>query len=156
MNSKHKEAFEYWWKSHRGDVVGDEGHYASVTATEAQLYNWESEAFEAGANYRQDEIDKLREGLDHYVEEASVYARASKVHFEECNRLKEYNKKLLEVLSFTTKAAVHLFKPDKPLERGLAPFFYHTLSYEGDLELIENTKIALEYLKILESENELD
>lgn len=55
--------------------------------------------------------------------------------------------KLRQALKFTTKAAVHLFQPDKPLEKGLAPFFYHTATYEGDLELIENTILAMELLK---------
>ena len=55
--------------------------------------------------------------------------------------------KLRQALKFTTKAAVYLFQPDKPLEKGLPPFHYHTLSYEGDLELIENTKLAMELIK---------
>lgn len=55
--------------------------------------------------------------------------------------------KLRQALEFTTKAAVHLFKPDKPLEKGLPPFFYHTTTYEGDLELIENTKLAMNLIK---------
>lgn len=55
--------------------------------------------------------------------------------------------KLRQALEVTTKAAVHLFQPDKPLEKGLAPFFYHTLTYEGDLELIEKTKLAMELIK---------
>lgn len=61
--------------------------------------------------------------------------------------LKEENTKLRQALKFTTKAAVHLFQPEKPLEKGLPPFFYHTTTYEGDLELIENTKLAMELIK---------
>ena len=61
--------------------------------------------------------------------------------------LTEENSKLRQALKFTTKAAVHLFQPEKPLEKGLPPFHYHTLTYEGDLELIENTKLAMELIK---------
>jgi hypothetical protein len=59
------------------------------------------------------------------------------------DKLKQENKEMLEALKFTTKAAVHLFKPDKPIEKGLPPFWYHTTTYEGDVELIENTKLAI-------------
>ena len=44
--------------------------------------------FVDGAIYRQDEIDKLSEGLDHYIKEASIYANASKQHFKEVQKLK--------------------------------------------------------------------
>lgn len=46
------------------------------------------------------------------------------------------------LLDFTLKAAEHLYKPDLPLVPNLAPMFYHTLSYEGDLELIAKVKKA--------------
>lgn len=65
-----------------------------------------------------------------------------------CDELEIINKELKQALKFTTKAAVHLFKPNEPLQQGLPPFHYFTLTYEGDLELIENTKSAL---KLLES-----
>lgn len=68
--------------------------------------------FLAGATYRQDEIDQLKQALE-----------------------------------FTTKAAVHLYQPNSTLEKELPPWFYHTLTYEGDLELIEKTKLAIELLK---------
>jgi hypothetical protein len=38
--------------------------------------------------------------------------------------------------------AEYLYKPDKPLTKGLDPTFYFTLTYEGDLELIEKTRKA--------------
>jgi hypothetical protein len=52
------------------------------------------------------------------------------------------NAALREALAFTLKAAEQLYRPDKPLTPGLDPTFYHTLTYEGDLELIANTKKA--------------
>ena len=52
------------------------------------------------------------------------------------------NARLREALRFTLNAAENLYKPDAPLSRGLDPTFYHTLSYEGDLKLIEKTKRA--------------
>lgn len=67
------------------------------------------------------------------------------------NKLREENKKLKEALEFTTWAAEYLFKPNRPLPNDLVPTFYHTLTYEGDLELINKTKQAK---KILEEANE--
>jgi hypothetical protein len=50
--------------------------------------------------------------------------------------------KLHEAMEFSVNAAENLYKPDKPLEKDLGPMFYFTLTYEGDLELIEKTKRA--------------
>jgi hypothetical protein len=61
--------------------------------------------------------------------------------------LKAENARLREALEFTLKAAEYVFQPDKPVHKGLDPTFYHTLTYEGDMELIEKTKKAREALK---------
>jgi len=61
------------------------------------------------------------------------------------------NKKLREALELTIKTAEYVYQPDKPLEKGLPPFHYHTLTYEGDLELIEKTIAAR---KLLDSTKE--
>ena len=45
--------------------------------------------------------------------------------------------------AFLLNAAQDLYRPDRPLHRGLDPTFYHTLTCEGDLELINKTKDAL-------------
>jgi hypothetical protein len=50
-------------------------------------------------------------------------------------------------LEFTTHAAEHLFKPDIKLEDWLDPTFYFTLTYSGDLGLIEKTRAAREWLR---------
>lgn len=63
------------------------------------------------------------------------------------NLLEDENARLREALSFTLNAAEILYKPDEPLTKNLSPLFYHTLTYEGDLELIEKTKIAREILR---------
>jgi hypothetical protein len=70
-------------------------------------------------------------------------------HNEELKKLQAENAKLRECLEFTTYAAEYLFKPDENLAEGLFPTSYFTLSYEGDLELIEKTKRARQVLKEL-------
>lgn len=81
------------------------------------------EAWQAACEYKQKEIDKLQ----------------------------AENEKLKECLKFTVKAAEYLFKPDEKLAEGLFPTSYFTLSYEGDLKLIEKTKRARQVLKELDS-----
>lgn len=70
----------------------------------------------------------------------------------EIEKLRVENIKLKECLEFTTYAAEYLFKPDENLAEGLFPTSYFTLSYEGDLELIEKTKRARQVLKELDEE----
>jgi hypothetical protein len=64
-----------------------------------------------------------------------------RLHFENVE-LKEQNTRLREALEFTISAADYLYKTESPVPRGLAPMFYHSLSYEGDVELVEKTKKA--------------
>lgn len=61
--------------------------------------------------------------------------------------LKTENARLREALEFTLHAAEYIYQPDKPLHKNLDPTFYHTLTWEGDFELIEKTKKAREALK---------
>ena len=70
---------------------------------------------------------------------------------EEIEELEAENAKLREYLEFTTHAAEYLYKPDVKLNKGMTPMFYFTLTYEGDLELMEKTKRARQVLKELES-----
>lgn len=112
--------------------------------------------FVEGARYVEQVIDRAdliqtnREDVLPAAQEAAHYTwlddKIREVEHHNMNLQIEVDK-LRQALKFTTKAAVHLFQPDKPLEKGLAPFFYHTLTYEGDLELIENTKLAMELVK---------
>jgi len=71
-------------------------------------------------------------------------------HNEELKKLQAENAKLRECLEFTTHAAEYLYKPDVKLSKGMCPTFYFTLTYDGDLVLMEKTKIARQLLKELE------
>jgi len=112
--------------------------------------------FVAGARHTQEVLDRAdliqtnREDVLPAAQEAAHYTwlddKIREVEQHNMNLQMEVDQ-LRQALKFTTKAAVHLFKPEKPLEKGLAPFFYYTLTYEGDLKLIENTKLAMELLK---------
>jgi len=112
--------------------------------------------FVEGARHIQEVLDRAdliqtnREDVLPAAQEAAHYTwlddKIREVEHHNMNLQIEVDK-LRQALKFTTKAAVHLFQPDKPLEKGLAPFFYHTLTYEGDLELIEKTKLAMELIK---------
>lgn len=50
-------------------------------------------------------------------------------------------------LKFTLNSPENLYRPDKTLHEGLCPTFYHTLTYAGDMELIERTKKSRETLE---------
>lgn len=88
--------------------------------------------FLAGARHRQSEIDELTSVLD--------------LKKETLVELEAENKKLCEALELTIKTTEYVYQPDKPLQKGLPPFHYHTLTYEGDLELIEKTIAARKLL----------
>ena len=92
--------------------------------------------FLAGARHRQIEIDELTSVLD--------------LKKETLVELEAENKKLHEALKLTIKTAEYVYQPNKPLEKGLPPFHYHTLTYEGDLELIEKTIAARKLLDSIE------
>lgn len=73
----------------------------------------------------------------------AFYDGATKSAWIEADRAKA----LVEALEFCLHAAEYLFKPDKELPKGLGAIFYHTLTYEGDLELINKTKLARQALE---------
>ena len=66
---------------------------------------------------------------------------------ERIEKLEAENARLRYALEFTLQAAEQLYRPDRPLYNNLDPTFYHTLTWEGDFELIEKTKKAREALK---------
>ncbi len=81
----------------------------------------------------------------------------STLHSAMANKIEELASKIQELeaklrsalihLKFTTHAAENLFQSDKPLSPNLMPDFYHTLTYEGDSDLIAKTKAARDFLK---------
>lgn len=65
------------------------------------------------------------------------------------SEIRELREKLdvaVKALDFTLHAAEYLYQSNKELPKGLGAMFYHTLTYEGDLELIQKTKKAREDL----------
>ena len=123
MNDKDKEAFKNWFEKYWQDS-DDKDLFADV--------------WQAACGYKQKELDELRLQYDKLTDWASEYVAE--------------NAKLIESLKFTISAAEYLFKPDVNLEKGMNPTSYFTLSYEGDLELIEKTKRARQVLKELDEE----
>jgi regulator of replication initiation timing len=146
MNDKDKEAFNEWRNS---------------TSTRLDIHD----AWQAACEYKQKEIEEveLREIKVNrsFVELASKYCElqaenkewkeAARSEAEEVNRLQAENKRMREALELTIRTAEYVYQPNKPLEKGLPPFYYHTLTYEGDLELIEKTIAAR---KLLDSTKE--
>lgn len=49
--------------------------------------------------------------------------------------MEERERVAIEALKFTVNAAAYLYRPKEKLRDDLNPTFYHTLCYEGDLEL---------------------
>lgn len=70
--------------------------------------------------------------------------------------LREDLRKVQAAFSFCLQAAEYVYAPDKLLTAGLCPTFYHTLTYEGDLTLIMQTKQAREAKAILDKILEVD
>lgn len=64
----------------------------------------------------------------------------------EYERLQQRHDEAIRHLKFTTHAAEYVYQPKKDLMPGWDPTFYHTLTYEGDLDLINRTKAAREFL----------
>jgi len=56
---------------------------------------------------------------------------------------KKQVQELVQALEFCVNAAINLYRPDKPVHKGLDPTFYHTLTFEGDLELIDKTNFSI-------------
>lgn len=94
-----------------------------------------------------DKIQKLQQTvLDFQSRYQGALERIEQLTMD-VSRLKVQNDKYRDALEFTLKAAEYLYHPDKPIHKGLDPTFYHTLTYEGDMELVEKTKKAREALK---------
>jgi hypothetical protein len=125
MNDQDKEAFDKWF------LGLDESHLSRVIKLNRGA---SQKAWQAACEYMRNKSNPL--------DTLSLY--------EKLERERAENAKLREALEFTISAAEHLYKPNIPLERGLCPTFYFTLSYEGDLELMEKTKKAREALKEIE------
>jgi hypothetical protein len=66
---------------------------------------------------------------------------------EKIKALEEKLESARKHLKFTLHSAEYMYRPDEKLEINLSPMFYHSLTYEGDLELIEKTKAAREWLR---------
>lgn len=137
MNDKEKEAFEKWY-----DQIYPV--YINVPRASNLLQVWQ-----AACAYKQEEItllenqiSYLEETIDSFMDEPDIVIK----------KLKAENEKLKKALRFTVLAAEQQYQPSRPLQEGLCPTFYFTLSYEGDLELIEETKRARQVLKELDEE----
>lgn len=95
-----------------------DGSYGDADTLSVKILEWVKEDFLSGYSAAESEIRELREKLG-VAEEA---------------------------LDFTLHAAEYLYQSNKELPKGLGAMFYHTLTYEGDLELIQKTKKAREAL----------
>lgn len=124
MNDKDKEAFEKaWLDSTVEDYRGLGNGKTSIASIAVTSKRRAAEMlWQAACDYKQKEIEALQAEIA----------------------------KLKKSLNFTLKAAEYLFKPDEKIADGLFPTSYFTLSYEGDLELIEKTKRARQVLKELD------
>jgi len=89
-------------------------------------------------------INKLEKLISHFEE---VFIAGAEFMQGEVKALEEKLRVAVEALEFSLHAAEYLYEVDKPLENGMAPMFYHTLTYEGDLEMINKTKKASEALE---------
>jgi hypothetical protein len=127
MNDKDKKAFEQWELDVEWSTAFKDQRLATL------------EAWQAACDYKDKEIDILK---NHDI---AGYQ-------EGIDCLQADNAKLKKALRFTILAAEQQYQPNRPLEKGLCPTFYFTLSYEGDLELIEETKRARQVLDELDKE----
>jgi len=107
--------------------------WRNSTSTRLDIHD----AWQAACEYNRKEYSNIMDAM----------TQTSQYNF----KLQAENKKLREALELTIKTAEYVYQPDKPLEKGLPPFHYHTLTYEGDLELIEKTIAAR---KLLDSTKE--
>jgi hypothetical protein len=53
-----------------------------------------------------------------------------------------------EDYKFLVNVASNLLRPDKPVHKHLDPTFYHTLTYEGDMALIEQLENIINKYKL--------
>ena len=150
MKDKDLEAFEKWLEIEFGEKVD-----------KSRTWTYEKSIFRFACEYKQKEIEDLYKHLKHehdlyrkhlkvYEDEILEYKEAARSEAEEVNRLQTENKKLREALEFTLYCAEYLIRPEKELSHELPPTSYLTLSYEGDLDLINKCKKARKALKEVE------
>lgn len=82
-----------------------------------------------GGNYGLDFERALTEAVTQALSEAHAAGRQSAIA------------EVMPVLEFTTHATEHLFGKVYP-QPNMCPTFYHTLTYEGDVELVDKCKQA--------------
>lgn len=58
-----------------------------------------------------------------------------------------------ELLKFCLDLIEKDYCPSKPVEKGMHPVFYHTLSYEGDVALLKEIEQAIQTLSQKEEAN---
>jgi hypothetical protein len=134
MNDKDKETFEKWIDN---DVLShDENNKFKNMSEQERVIFITERTWQAACEYK---------------DKAILNGSKMKQMNDRIEDLITENKKLREALELTIKTAEYVYQPDKPLEKGLPPFHYHTLTYEGDLELIEKTIAAR---KLLDSTKE--
>jgi hypothetical protein len=61
---------------------------------------------------------------------------------QELDTVKEKLSEAVDSFRFCLSAAEVLYRPDYPVQEGLSPTAYHTLSAEGDAVLAEKTRTA--------------
>ena len=128
-----KEAFENWFSSL------NDSHLSRVIKLNRGA---SQKAWQAACDYKHKELEqKLQDYESDWIKMRDI-----------AEEMQAENAKLRECLKFTVYAAEYLFKPDEKLADGLFPTSYFTLSYEGDLDLIEKTKYARQVLKELNKE----
>lgn len=59
-----------------------------------------------------------------------------------CDDLRDDKDTLLQALNFTLTLVENIYKPYTPVEKGQDLSFYHTLSYEEEVKLMDKIKIA--------------
>jgi hypothetical protein len=62
------------------------------------------------------------------------------------NRERERAKGLIENYKWLLGVMRNYLKPDAPLEKGMAPMFYHTLTFEGDQKILDDAQKAIQAL----------
>ena len=144
MNDKDKEAFEKWIDN---DVLSQDESTLFKNMSEQERVVFVTErTWQAACEYKKETLLECVHNYYSLMEELKEYKEAARSEAEEVNRLQAENKKLREALELTIRTAEYVYQPNKPLEKGLPPFYYHTLTYEGDLELIEKTIAARKLL----------
>jgi len=134
MNDKDKEAFRKcrdMSEFYASCVADQKTALVPEDVCEGFVAGWQ-----AACEYKQKEIEELKNVTYWTVEQDGKVTRH--ISIAEIEKLQDENAKMREYLEFTTHAAEYLYRPDVKLNKGMTPTFYFTLTYEGDLELMEN------------------